>query len=341
MNSAPDNIGGLFITTYSGAAPSKEFLEFVRRQRPAGVILFADNCADHEGTRGTIEEIQGILDGTALIAVDQEGGRICRVRGVPAEFAPAREFARAAGQGAEEREAALQNYRRALGDSLRYLRTLGFNYWLGPVCDLELYKGETALEGRTFGPDPALAAAFTAASVETAHACGFVCAAKHAPGLGRVSVDPHFTLGISPMTIEQFENNDATPFRAALDAGADSIMTSHFICPEFDERPVTFSPAIVKELIKKRLSETAAVITDDLEMGALAEFGSAGEVCARALAAGHDLLLTRSQATAEAGIAEIRRLLGEGSLGDARVTAALQRVATLRGVAQQRQAAPL
>lgn len=339
MNPSPENIGGLFITAYSGAVPSNGFLEFLRCHRPAGVILFADNCVDHESAAKSIEKIQGILDGSALIAVDQEGGRICRVRGEPAEFPAAREFARAAENGISDRESALQNYRQTLSDSLRYLRQLGFNYWLGPVCDLELYKGETALEGRTFGPDPALAADFTAASVETAQACGFVCAAKHAPGLGRVSVDPHFTLGISQMTMEQFENTDAAPFRSALNAGADSIMTSHFICPEFDERPVTFSPAIIRELIKKRLSDTVAVVTDDLEMGALADFGSAGEVCGRALEAGHDLLLTRSQAAAEAGIAEIGHRLDNGSLDATRVSAALDGVATLRSNAQQRQAA--
>ncbi|MFQ5606371.1 MAG: glycoside hydrolase family 3 N-terminal domain-containing protein [Candidatus Zixiibacteriota bacterium] len=325
-----DRIGELFLTAYQGAWPSQEFMSFARRRRVGGVILFADNCPDHQRLSEALALIHKQQEAGALVAIDQEGGRVCRLKGAPAEYRAAGAYAKMAGGGESAKDEALAAYAGEFSAAARYMAELGINLLLGPVCDLALWRGDTALEGRTFGASPHPAAEFVTETVRLCHQAGLTCCLKHAPGLGRVCVDPHRTLGESPMTLEEFRTVDSVPFRAGISAGADSLMTSHFVAREFDDSPVTFSKTTVEILVREALSENLALLSDDLSMGALAEFGSPGKIACRALAAGHDLLLTRDHRAAEAGISAIEAALESGAIPRQRILQALGNVERLK-----------
>ena len=231
--------GSLFMTAYSGQAPSIEFLKFLDKNCLAGIVLFADNCQNHAALKDSILSIQEHSENRALIAIDQEGGRVSRLRGSPVEYRSAAEYAALAEGGPEALQRALEVYEKEFTAAAQYLADLGVNFLLGPVCDLKLWNGETALESRTFGSDPEVASEFVKTTVRICREHGLACCLKHAPGLGRVSADPHEKLGVSAMSLEQFENVDSLPFKAGVAAGADSLMSSHFLAPEFDDIPVT------------------------------------------------------------------------------------------------------
>lgn len=324
----PQTAGALFLTAFSGPAPSTESLEFLEKNSISGIVLFEENCQDHEALNVSIGCIQDHCNSQALIAIDQEGGRVCRLRGAPVEYRSAAEYASLV--DGKTREEALATYEEEFSAAARYLAELGINFLLGPVCDLKLWDGETALDGRTFGEDPEIASEFVKATVRICHKYGLVSCLKHAPGLGRVSVDPHETLGASAMTFEQFEHVDSLPFAAGITEGADSLMSSHFLAPEFDDKPVTCSKEIVDSLIRKELSDSLALLSDDLNMGALKQYGSFDRVVTQCLNAGHDLLLTRNMQTAKLGVAALEKALDSGEITSQRLREAQDRINLLK-----------
>ena len=324
--------GSLFMTAYSGQAPSIEFLKFLDKNCLAGIVLFADNCQNHAALKDSILCIQEHSDNRALIAIDQEGGRVCRLRGSPVEYRSAAEYAELAEGGPEALQRTLEVYEKEFTAAAQYLADLGVNYILGPVCDLKLWNGETALEGRTFGSDPEVASEFVKTTVRICREHGLACCLKHAPGLGRVSADPHEKLGVSAMSLEQFENVDSLPFKAGVAAGADSLMSSHFLAPEFDDIPVTFSRKIVKTLIREGLSKNVALLSDDLNMGALSQYGSFHNIVAQCVNAGHDLLLTGTLQTAKLFVQTLQVALDSGEISRQRLSEAQSRINRLKRI---------
>lgn len=330
MLKASPAAGSLFLTAYSGQAPSIEFLKFLDKNCLAGIVLFADNCQNHAALKDSILCIQKHSDNRALISIDQEGGRVCRLRGSPVEYRSAAEYAALAEGGPEALQRALEVYEKEFTAAAQYLADLGVNFLLGPVCDLKLWSGETALEGRTFGSDPDVASEFVKTTVRICREHGLACCLKHAPGLGRLLADPHEKLGASAMSLEQFENVDSLPFKAGVAAGADSLMSSHFLAPKFDDLPVTCSNKIVKELIRNTLSDSIALLSDDLNMGALSQYGSFDKIVAQCVGAGHDLLLTRDLQTAKLGVAALDRALESGDVSRQRLSEAQSRINRLK-----------
>lgn len=320
--------GALFISAYQGSTPDAAFLRFYRESSPAGVIVFADNCEDVVALRESIAQLQELSDGLALVAVDQEGGKILRLKREALMYPSAAEYGRQA--ACESLEVALEQYRSDLTRVSEGLIELGINLLLGPVCDLAPQSEKSALTGRAFSSDPEIVAAFVKCAVETQRSCGLLSCLKHAPGLGRVRVDPHLELGASEMTFDAFDSVEALPFRAGLLAGAEMIMSSHFLLPEGGRLPVTFSHELVRKFIREGLNSEVPLITDDLQMGALEQFGADGARAALAITAGHDIALTRNAQAAVDGIAAVENALADGSLGLKRYQEAQGRVSKLR-----------
>ncbi len=350
MHSLQERVGELFISGFRGNTPSADLLNQLEKRSLGGIVLFAENCADHENVRASIKLLQAHSPKRLFIAIDQEGGRVCRLLGKPAEYDSAESYGQSIAEPGSALEAALARYRTDFEMAAEYISGLGINFLLGPVCDLrpddepqdgilnkahnETRKGPqsppTALSGRTFGAAPDVVSAFVRQTVETAHDNNLLCCLKHAPGLGSVKADPHIALGASQQSAAEFSQRDMAPFRAGYESGADSVMTSHFLIPELDSVPVTFSRTIIESLIRKHISNETPLITDDLDMGALCNFGGVGAVCIRALNAGHDLLLARSNDTVTQGIAALRAGLVDGTVHKDRFVEALRRVETLR-----------
>jgi beta-N-acetylhexosaminidase len=323
-----DNPGALFITAYQGAEPDADFLRLVAKYQPAGIIVFADNCDDIQLLKSSIAKIQELSGHNAFIAIDQEGGRVLRLKQAALLYPAAAEYGRQAER--ESIETALESYRVDLTRVAEGLVEIGINLLLGPVCDLAPDSENSALNERTFSSDPAVVSEFVKVAVQTQRRLGLISCLKHAPGLGRVQVDPHQELGASKMTYDEFDRREAQPFRAGISEGAEMVMTSHFLLPDEQDRPVTFSSELVRKFITDGISADAVLVSDDLQMGALERFGSDGERAALAIAAGHDIALTRNARACLDGIKAVRRSLESGLITSERYRNAEMRVQALR-----------
>lgn len=276
-------LGQLFIVGFPDGRPSAAFLDFISEIQPGGVILFAGNCRSHEATAEHIATIKGKFhSSTPFIAVDQEGGRVCRVKGAPAEFPSAWHYGKLG-----NREIFREQYSRAMV----YLESLGFNLNLAPVADLYLNKENDCLKGRCFGDDPKIVSDFVREAVEVSGASKLLSCLKHFPGLGAAAIDPHLETAEADYDERVWQERERQPFAAGIESGADLIMTTHLLLPALDDKIVTGSSKILSTMIRRTLAFEGPIVTDDLTMNGAQVLGDIGERTVAAFAAGHDLLL--------------------------------------------------
>ena len=285
MHTPETHPGQFFVVGYPGPCPSRQFQGFLSSARPSGVIVFADNAVDHAALAESIALLNEIVP-SPLIAVDQEGGRVTRLKGSPVELPAASEYAARLG---------LERYRHDYLQAAQYMVGLGINVNLAPVCDIFLNPNNGCLHSRCFGRSAYEVTPFVKATVELGTQVGLFSCLKHFPGLGDATVDPH--LAVSELTYSRslWEERERIPFAAGIAAGADLLMTTHVTTGWFDSFIATGSSSIVTELIRDRLGFDGPVITDDLCMVGAGSLGDIGERTVAAFNAGHDLLLFGQQ----------------------------------------------
>ena len=272
---------GAAIFGCAGPRLGPEERDFFREFDPFGFILFARNVEDPELLRRLTSDLRAAVGRNAPILVDQEGGRVQRLRAPHwREWTPPLDFVRAAGPGAV----------RAMG--LRYrliareLLAVGIDANCAPVGDLITPTTHPFLKNRCYGSDPAEVAAIARAVAEAHLAEGVLPVVKHMPGHGGTVVDAHHDLPTVDASRAQLAAEDFAPFRALADMPM--AMTGHLVFSAYDTRPVTQSPVMV-EVIRLDIGFGGLLMTDDLNMQALT--GTLAERAARSLAAGVDLAL--------------------------------------------------
>ncbi|GHF67748.1 glycoside hydrolase family 3 protein [Streptomyces griseosporeus] len=265
--------------------------ELVEKYRVGGVIYFAwaHNTRDPHQIADLSNGIQkaslGLPRGLpVLISTDQEHGIVCRV-GKPATLFPG---AMAMGAGGSRTDA------RALGRiSGAELRAMGIRQDYSPVADVNVNPANPVIGVRSFGADPRAVAGLVAAEVKGYQGSRVAATAKHFPGHGDTAVDSHYGFPVITHTREQWEALDAVPFRAAIAAGIDSIMTAHIQFPALDDSgdPATLSRPILTGILRGELGYDGVVVTDSLGMeGVRTKYGD-DRVPVLALKAGVDQLL--------------------------------------------------
>ena len=263
----------------SGLALTGEEAALLRRHPPAGVILFARNIAAPAELRALTAAIRDILGAQAPILVDQEGGRVARLKPPHWEaFPPA-----AALEGAPApaiRANALLMGRACVG--------MGLDVVCAPVLDLRLPGAHGVIGDRAVSAAPAETARVGAQWVAGLQAAGAIPVMKHIPGHGRALADSHHELPRVAAAAADLAA-DIAPFRALAASGA-WAMTAHVLYEAWDAaRPATISPSVINDIIRREIGFDGVLVTDDLAMGALQ--GASGDLAAAALSAGCDLVL--------------------------------------------------
>lgn len=260
--------------------------------RPAGVILYKSNFRHDLPYDGWLESharlVEDIRAATGrdrlLLAIDHEGGRVCRTPPPITRYAYAMRWAdHAAEVGA------------AIGHELA---SLGVNLNFAPVLDIHTNHDNPVIGERAFGTTATEVIAAALPFMEAMQAQGVLACGKHFPGHGDTSVDSHFGLPSQDQGFDGLSARELRPFAAAIDAGIPMIMTSHILFPHIDPgAPVTLSRHFATEILRDELGFSGVTVSDDIGMGAMNGFFDAPESATRFLAAGADMLMVCSHFT--------------------------------------------
>ncbi|MEU3837098.1 glycoside hydrolase family 3 protein [Streptomyces microflavus] len=302
--------------------------ELVATYHVGGIIYFtwAHNTRDPHQIAALSNGIQrAALAGRSrvplLISTDQEHGIVCRV-GEPATLLPG---AMALGAGGSRSDT-----RRAAWIAGAELAAVGINQNYAPDADVNVNPANPVIGVRSFGSDPESVAELVAAQVKGYQGAGVAATAKHFPGHGDTSTDSHTGLPVIGHTREQWEELDAPPFRAAIRARIDSVMTAHIVVPALDpsEDPATLSRPILTGILREELGYDGVVVTDSLGMeGVRTKYGD-DRVPVLALLAGVDQLLNPPNLSV-AWNAVLEAVRG-GEISEARIDASILRILRLK-----------
>ncbi len=287
-----------------------------------GAVLFSRNVGAAREVRELTVELKRRARGPLFVAVDQEGGKVARLREGFTRLPPLRAL------GERNDPALSRDYGRLVG---RELRAVGVDLDFAPVLDVDTNPENPVIGERSLGSDPTRVALHGVAFAEGLMSEGVAACGKHFPGHGDTRSDSHLELPRLPHTMERLEEVELVPFRAAARAGFPAIMTAHVVFEALDPtRPATLSPAVVGGLLRRTIGFSGVVFSDDLEMRAIADHYAIEEVVVGGLEAGvsaflvcHDTALAHR--AIDAAAAAVRR----GVLPEARIHEAADRVAAL------------
>jgi len=280
---------GATILDAEGLRLSPDEKAFFRDANPFGFILFARNIDTPDQVRALCAEFREAVGRDAPITIDQEGGRVQRLRAPLArEWLPPLDHISTAGTGAER--AMYLRYRLIAHE----LRALGIDSNCAPMVDLTFSETHEFLRNRCYGGDPAKVSALGRAAAQAHLDGGVLPVLKHMPGHGRASVDSHYDLPRATVPLQDLTDQDFAPFRALNDLPMG--MTAHVVYDALDDLPATLSSTVMTH-IRQEIGFDGLIMTDDISMKALN--GSLAANSEKALAAGCDVILYCNGALAD------------------------------------------
>ena len=320
MNQYRKLAGQLIMIRFPGTVLEAETAAFMRDNSVRGVCLFRQNMTDATQLKRLTADLKEAMGAGALIALDQEGGAVVRSTWVPA---PPSAMALGA---ADDVDLA----RRTGAAVARAVKSLGFNWNFAPVLDLNNNPHNPVIAERSFGADPQRATELAMAWMEGSESEGVACCVKHFPGHGDTHVDSHRALPTVNKPLAELEQFEFAPFRLASKV-APAMMTAHIVYPALDaEFPATMSRRILGDLLRGEWKYEGVVITDGMDMHAIAGRYGVGHAAVMALVAGADMVMALgTPVTQEETVDAIARAIESGELPMADVERKLARLAAL------------
>jgi beta-N-acetylhexosaminidase len=262
---------------FGGTTPTAEARALFKRG-VANCIVFARNYESPQQFFQLTREVKSL--GQIMMSVDQEGGRVLRMR-EPFTLVPSM---RQVGQAGDEKLA--YEIGRVLA---RELRAVNLDMNLAPVLDVDTNPGNPVISSRSFGGSTELVTKLGVAVLRGLQDNGVAACAKHFPGHGDTNKDSHHELPVLPHDINRLNEIELPPFKAAVEAGVASVMTAHVIYTPIDEYPGTLSREIINRILRKRLGFDGLVMSDDMQMKAISEHYGFDDSLILAANAGVDL----------------------------------------------------
>ncbi len=303
----------------------REYRRLVRDVHIGGLIVLGHSVhgsienAEPYAMAVFLNRMQRLAKVPLLTGADLEHGAAMRVQGATPwpqnmAFAAANDIAAARYEGAA---------------TAREARALGLNWIFAPVADVNSNPDNPIINIRSYGEDPTVVGQFVRAYIQGAHSDpknAVLVTAKHFPGHGNTSEDSHMGLARNDETREQLERIDLPPFREAVSAGVDAVMTAHMAVPAIEPQPIpsTVSQAVLTGLLKDELKFTGLVVTDAMDMQGLTRLYHPAEAAARAIEAGADVLLMPK--SADEAIRGVMRAVQEGKITRKRLDESVAKV---------------
>nr|WP_305121007.1 beta-N-acetylhexosaminidase [Saccharibacillus sp. JS10] len=318
-------IGQMVIAGVKGTSLATEDRNLLRDYGVGGVILYGNNIDSASQTSAFVKEIKAANPNPELplfVSVDQEGGRVARLKGV--ESIPT-----AAKIGERNDEAYARQIGEQLGDQLL---SQGFNLDYAPVLDVNSNPDNPVIGDRSFGNNADLVSKLGIAVMQGLESKKVIPVVKHFPGHGDTSVDSHIALPVVNKDLNQLNKLELIPFKKAINSGADMVMIAHILLPKLDKTyPSSLSKAIITDLLRDQLGFEGVVITDDLTMGAITENYGLGEASVHAVQAGSDILLVAHEAdNAIAAIEAVKKAVQDGKISEEQINQSVERIIALK-----------
>jgi len=255
----------------------------IRDTPPYGIVLFGRNVGDAIQLRDLIAEIKQIAPVPPLFMIDEEGGRVDRLRNLIKGLPSVESF----GEG-DDAAMLAEWHGRVIGMALRWL---DIEVNLAPVVDVRGVQSPKGLERRTFGADAESVVALAAAFMRGQDSAGVASCLKHFPGIGTGSADPHYGATVIDVSADELHQRDLVPF-TRLGNAAQAVMIGHGTYPQIDsDNPASLSVAITTTLLREGIGFTGVTMSDDMEMHAVSDLGSYEYTAERALMAGNDVVM--------------------------------------------------
>lgn len=277
-------VGQMLFVGFEGLQAPDYILDWLRAGRVGGIILFSRNIESPAQVAALTDTLQQAATYGALVTIDQEGGTVARLREGFTESPGALALA-----SARDGEFLTERVSHMLATELR---ALGIHWNYAPVLDISYHADNPSMGTRTFGSVPEKVSALAAAAVRGFQSGGVATSPKHFPGAGHTAIDTHIALPALDTPLEHLINIDLMPYRAAIAAGAASVMVTHVLFRALDlDYPSTLSPVVVRRLLRGELGYDGVVTTDCLEMQAITNHYGAAESAVLAALAGIDAIL--------------------------------------------------
>jgi beta-N-acetylhexosaminidase len=287
MKESVRKVGQRFMVGFDGLEASADVKRLIREYGVGHIIYFARNIATPEQVAGLSRELQECArdaghDLPLVIGVDQEGGRVARMGPPWTVWPPLRGLGRI---GSED-------LARRMGEALALeCLACGINCDFVPTLDVDTNPDNPIIGNRSFGADPDLVGRLGAAMIRGLQGKRVIGSGKHFPGHGDTDTDSHLELPVVDHPRSRLEEVEMRPFRKAIEAGVATIMMAHVLFPDLDpDLPASLSPAVVEGILRKELKYDGVVLTDDLEMKAVAANWKPAESAVLAMKAGCDVL---------------------------------------------------
>ena len=278
-----DKVGQLLMIGIHGKTLNDDAKFMLNEYRVGGIILFDRNMESKDQVKSLITDINKTGKSAGLtplfIGIDQEGGAVARMEDQLIKVPPAEEL------GKEPIEQAVSLAKQSGTE----LKDLGFNINFAPVADLGLTYG------RSFSTNPDEVVRYASAVGKAYDEAGLWYSYKHFPGIGKTDVDLHADTSVVPVSKETLLNEDTKVFVDLIKQSKPNtyaIMVSHAMYPQIDaEHPSSLSKAIITDWLRKDMGYNGVVVTDDMDMGALAKHYTFGDMAVQSILAGSDILL--------------------------------------------------
>jgi beta-N-acetylhexosaminidase len=309
-----DSLGQLILTGVPGLELDSETAELFRRVQPGGFILFGRNIQSARQLRKLIDDLRDLSEIEPIITIDQEGGRVSRLRLIGNEPPNAQQLR-------DRNDVALVRRHGEITGQL--LRLFGFNLDLCPVLDISFDdEADNSLRGRCYGRTVAQVMSLAGAFNDALREQGILSCGKHFPGYSAAKVDAHHDLPKIDRTREQLDEQELAVFRHFTPA-VDSMMICHGWYPSFEpmKTPASLSRRVITDLLREEMGFGGLIMTDDLDMGAILNEYGLEETIRLAIEAGNDWVMICHRV---ASIDEVHRTLGK--LPPAQIERALESV---------------
>lgn len=322
-------IGQLFMVGFDALTPNEHITQLIQQYNIGGIILFRRNVESPDQVAALCQRLQEInaqvSDLPLLIALDQEGGMVMRIEQGVTPIPSAMAFS-AAGS--------VHDCEQLQRISAEEMRQLGINMMLAPVLDVNNNPSNPVIGVRAFGEDADTVINYGMAALRGLKSAGVIATAKHFPGHGDTSTDSHFALPLIAHDRVRLDAVELPPFKAAIAQGVDAIMTAHIVFPAIEKEPgmpATLSKAVLTDLLRGEMRFNGVIISDCLEMAAIANGIGVTRAAVKTLQAGADIaLISHQEERQQAAMNQVLAAVESGEISLEQIDESVQRIRKMK-----------